>query len=370
MMEIPKKCKAALLVEYGKPLEIRELPIPDVEPGAILVKVEMTGICGTDIHQWHGTLGTKAPLPNIPGHETIGRIAKLGEGRTHDVAGEALNVGDRIMWAHVECGECFWCKIARQPTCCANRILYAIHCCDEYPYLWGGYAQYEYIVPRTDVVKVPEMLSNEEVVGIACAFRTVIGAFERMGGIGIQDSVVIQGAGAVGLYSLVMALEGGAGKTIVVGAREQKLALAKKWGADHIIDIHDMTDPSQRREEILKLTDGRGADVVVEASGTPEAFTEGLEMVRRGGRYLVIGQSAGDKTVVMAPALIMMKHLEIIGSISATIPHFYKGIQFTMKHRDKYSFADIVSNKYSLEQANEALASVEARKEIKAAIVP
>jgi len=370
MTEIPEKCKAALLVEYGKPLEIRELSIPKVEPGAILVKVEMVGICGTDIHQVHGTLGVKAPLPNIPGHETVGRIVKLGEGRTRDAVGEPLNIGDRIMWAHVECGECFWCKIARQPTCCANRTLYAIHCCEEYPYLWGGYAEYEYVVPRTEVVKIPEVLSNEEVVGIACAFRTVMGAFERMGGIGIMDSVVIQGAGPVGLYSLVAAVEGGAGKTIMVGARDQKLALAERWGADHIIDIHKVTDPSQRREEILKLTDGRGPDLVVEASGVPEAFREGVEMVRKGGRYLVVGQSAGDKTVVVAPALIMMKHLEVIGSISATIPHFHKGIQFVMKHRDKYPFADIVSNQYSLEQANEAIASVEAKREIKAVIVP
>jgi threonine dehydrogenase-like Zn-dependent dehydrogenase len=370
VMEIPRKSRAALLVEYGKPLEIRDLPVPGVEPCAILVKVEMVGICGTDIHQWSGALGVKAPLPNIPGHETIGKIVKLGEGRTHDVNGNPLNIGDRVMWAHVECGECFWCKIARQPTCCANRTLYAIHCCDEPPHLWGGYAEYEYIIPRTNVVKIPDELSNDEVIGVACAFRTVVAAYERLGGLEIMDSVVIQGAGPVGLYALLMAIEGGAGKTIVIGAREERLALAKRWGADHTIDIHAVTDPSQRRDEILELTDGRGPDVAVEATGVPEAFVEGLDMIRRGGRYLVVGQSSGDKTVEIAPALLMMKHLKVIGSISATIPHFYKAIQFTMKHRNKYSFADIVTNKYSLEQANEALAAAKAKNGIKTVIVP
>ncbi len=93
MVSIPKTCKAAVLEEYGKPVSIREVPIPEVEPRGILVKVEMAGICGTDIHQSHGTLTIKPPLPNIQGHETIGRILKLGEGRTIDVCRRASESG-------------------------------------------------------------------------------------------------------------------------------------------------------------------------------------------------------------------------------------------------------------------------------------
>ena len=118
MVQIPKKSKAMVLSEYGKPLEMREYPIPEIEPRAILVKVEMAGICGSDVHQWRGKLGLGSNLPTIQGHETIGKIVKLGEGRTHDAAGEPIKVGDLIMWAQVDCGECFWCKVAQQLCGC------------------------------------------------------------------------------------------------------------------------------------------------------------------------------------------------------------------------------------------------------------
>jgi len=367
MKEIPKKSKAAVLVEYGKPLQIREYPIPEVEPRGILVKVEMAGICGSDIHQWHGRAVMNAPLPNIPGHETIGRIVKLGEGRTHDAAGEPLSIGDRIIWPHVDCGECYWCKITRQPTMCAKRTLYAFRCCDDYPYLMGGFAEYEYLIPKTEVVKVPDELTEEEAIGVGCAFRTAVAAYERLGGIGIQDDVVIQGAGPIGLYSLLLAVEGGARKTIVVGAPQARLDLARRWGAHHVINIDEILDPTQRRDQILDLTNGRGPDVVVEGSGVPAAFSEGLEMVRKGGRYLIIGQTT-QLTIPIKPSTIMNKGLDVIGSASASIPHFYKALQFIRTKRAKYPFADVVTNKYSLERANEALANMEAGKEIKPVI--
>ena len=367
MTQIPKKSKAAVLVEYSKPLQMREYPIPEVEPRGILVKVEMAGICGTDIHQWHGRLGMMAPLPNIPGHETIGKILELGKGRTKDAAGEPLHIGDRILWAHVECGECYWCKIARQPTLCAKRTFYAYRCSDEYPHLMGGFAEYEYVIPMTEVVKVPEELKDEEAVGVGCAFRTAVGAYERLGGIGIQDDVLIQGAGPIGLYSLLLAVEGGARKTIVVGAPKLRLELAKKWGADHVINIEEVPDPSERQKQILDLTSGRGPDVVVEGSGVPAAFSEGLEMIRKGGRYLIIGQTTKLATLVK-PGLILDKGLDVIGSSSATIPHFYKALQFIKNKRARYPLADIVTNKYTLEQANDALKAMEAGKEIKPVI--
>ena len=367
MTEIPKKSKTAVIVEYGKPLQIREYPIPEVEPRGILVKVEMAGICGSDIHQWHGRTTMKPPLPNIPGHETIGRIVKLGKGRTHDAAGEPLKIGDRIIWAHVECGECYWCKITRQATMCAKRTHYAFRCSDDYPHLMGGFAEYEYVIPMTDVVKVPEELTDEEVIGVGCAFRTTVAAYERLGGVCIQDDVLIQGAGPIGLYSLLLAVEGGARKTIVIGAPKVRLDLARKWGADYVINIDEIPDPSKRRDQILNLTDGRGPDIVVEGSGVAAAFNEGLEMIRKGGRYLVIGQST-EATTTIKPSMIVSKGLDIFGSFSATIPHFYKALQLIKSKRTKYPFADIVTNKYSLEQANDALAGMEAGKEIKPVI--
>jgi threonine dehydrogenase-like Zn-dependent dehydrogenase len=364
MVEIPKTCKAAVLEEYGKPLQIREVPVPEVEDGAILVKVEMVGICGTDVHQYHGSLSIKYPLPNILGHETIGRIVKLGNGRTQDVSGESLKVGDRIMWAHADCGDCYWCTVVREPVLCENRKSYGM----ALPHaLMGGFAEYEYVTPETKVVKVPEMLTEEEAIGVGCAFRSVVAAYERLGGIGFQDTVVIQGAGPIGLYSLVVARESGAGKTIVIGAPKERLELAKKWGADHVINIDEITDPAQRKAQVLELTNGRGPEIVVECSGFPPAFSEGVEMLQKAGRYLIIGQTS-PIAISFVPNAIVHKCLTVIGSSSATIPHFYKALQFIKNNRTKYSFGDIVTTKYRLEEINEALANMESGKEIKPVI--
>jgi L-iditol 2-dehydrogenase len=364
MPYIPRTCKAALLEEYGKPLQIREVPIPEIEPKGILVKVEVAGICGTDVHSQRGELTIKPPLPTIPGHETIGRIVRMGDGRTADVAGETLRIGDRIMWAHVDCGECYGCEVARDSLLCSHRSFYGYQPPQA---LGGGFAEYEYVTPLTKVVRVPDEVTEEEAIGVGCALRTSVGGYERFGAIGFQDSVVIQGAGPVGLYSLLMAVASGAGQVIVVGAPRERLELAKLWGATSTINLDEVGDPARRKEQILALTQGRGPEVVVECSGVPSAFNEGLDMIQRGGRYLVMGQTSAH-TVPVAPGLITGKGLAVIGASGASIPHYYKGLQFVRKNRTKYPLAAIVTHRFQLEEINEALATMASGKAIKPVI--
>jgi threonine dehydrogenase-like Zn-dependent dehydrogenase len=324
----------------------------------------MAGICGTDVHQRKGDLTIKSPLPNIQGHETIGRIVKLGTGRVQDCAGESLQTGDRIMWAHADCGDCYWCAIARDPVLCARRSGYGFA---PPQVLRGGFAEYEYVTPATSVVKVPEELTDEEAVGVGCAFRSVVAGYERFGNIGLQDDVVVQGAGPIGLYSTVVARESGVRRIIVIGAPQARLDLSKRWGADFVINLDEVKTPAQRREQVLSLTNGRGPQIVVEGSGVPAAFNEGLDLIQKGGRYLVLGQSSAGMTSFM-PSLITSKALTIVGSVSAAIPHFYKALQFIKTNRAKYPFGEIVSHKYRLEEINEALANMESGREIKPVI--
>ncbi|MBI5445472.1 MAG: zinc-binding dehydrogenase [Deltaproteobacteria bacterium] len=361
---LPNTCKAAVLTEYGKPLEIREVSIPEVEPGGILVKVEVAGICGTDVHYQRGELTIRPPLPTIPGHETIGRIVRLGQGRRADVAGEALSLGDRILWAHVDCGECYGCGISRDSACCEHRTLYGYAPPEA---LRGGFAEYEYLTPQTKVVKIPAELTEEETIGVGCAFRTAVGAYERFGGIRFQETVVIQGAGPVGLYSALIAAESGAGKVIVIGAPEERLELARRWGASHVLDLERFRTPAERKQQVLELTKGRGPEVVVECSGVPGAFNEGLDMIQKGGRYLVVGQTSAD-TVPVAPGVITGKGLTLIGGVAASVPHYYKAVRFLVERRDRYPLSDIVTHKYPLEGINEALALKASGKAIKPVI--
>ena len=364
MADIPKTCLSAVLTEYGKPLSLRELPIPSVEDGGILVKVELAGICGSDIHIASGSLGIKAPLPFIMGHETIGRIVKLGRGRSHDAAGEPLRIGDRIMWAHAECYDCYYCNILQKPMLCEHRRGYGMSPLDM---LMGGFSEYEYVVPVTKIIKIPSELTEEEAIGVACAFRSVAAAFEKLGGIGLADSVVIQGAGPVGLYSTVLARESGAGRVIVIGAPKERLELAKKWGADEVINIDDIKDPLERKALVLDLTKKRGPELVVECSGYPPAFNEGVDMVQKGGRYLVVGQTSPSE-IKFNPYTILQKNMQIIGSGGAVIRHFYKALEFIKYNKHKYPFGDLVSRKYELEDINDALTNMRLGREIKPAI--
>ncbi len=121
--------------------------------------------------------------------------------------------------------------------------------------------------------------------------------------------------------------KGGAGQTIVVGAPKERLELAKKWGADHVVNIDEIKDPAARKDLILGLTRNRGPELVVECSGFAPAFNEGIDMVQKGGRYLIIGQTSPQE-ITFTPYKILQKNLQIIGSGGAIIHHFYKALEF------------------------------------------
>ena len=369
MNALPQTSRAAVLTEYNQPLEIRELPIPSLEPGAILVKVEAATVCGSDVHAYHGRFTQITKLPLVPGHEIVGRIVQMGEGRVKDAADQPLRVGDRIVWAYAWCGKCYYCTIARQPTLCTDAKMYGYGPCNVSPYLVGGFSEYAYVRPACHVVKAPEELDARVAASGTCALRTVVHGFERLGGLGIQESVLILGSGPVGLYALAMSLVSGAARTIMLGAPQQRLDLAKQWGAHHTINIEDMPNAEERKQLILDLTAGRGPDVVIECAGPSAAFKDGLELIRRGGKYLVIGQT-DPSPISIVPSMINLRNIDIIGIAGAAVPHFYKAMQFLQNNQQRFSFLDLISNTYRLEEANSAIESMARLQEIKPAIVP
>ena len=199
-----RTAQAAVLEAFNAPLRLHTYAVPSpVEPGAVLVRTEMAGICGTDVHLWQGQLPIK--LPVILGHETVGRIAELGEGVEKDWSGQPLKVGDRVTWnSAVSCGQCYYCAVKKQPTRCAQRRAYGIgYPCDCAPHFLGGYAEFHYLRPRTTIFKLPDDLPTESVIGAGCALITAIHGVERTG-IAWQDNVVVQGAGPVGIAALAV----------------------------------------------------------------------------------------------------------------------------------------------------------------------
>jgi threonine dehydrogenase-like Zn-dependent dehydrogenase len=371
MSTLPKTSRAACVIGFRNPLEIRELPIPDsLEPGAILVKVEAASICGSDVHLWQGEIaGARIELPVILGHEMMGRVARRGPGVSHDSIGQPLTEGDRIVWTHASCRECYMCTVARQPTLCPKRQMYMFTNCERPPYLMGGFAEYCYVLPRSGRVKVPDEVPSELASAASCALRTVVHGFDRLGRVEGHETVVVQGAGPLGLYAAAMALAAGAQQVVVLGAPAQRLAVAKRWGVTHTIDIDEVPDPRARRRMIREWTAGRGADIVIEVSGGATAFPEGIDLVRRGGRYLVIGQ-VGDQQPNVAPRLVVDKQLTLLGVFSGDTEHYHKALEFLKANRGRFSFSDMLSNRYRLEQINDALEAMKSFREIKPVVVP
>ena len=367
MPPYPATCRAAVVRTFGAPIVIEEVPIPgEIEPGAILARIEMCSICGTDVHLWQGSLSTKVELPVILGHEMVGRIVAMGSGTARDSVGQPLRAGDRITWTHTSCGSCFFCTVAQEPTLCANARRYMYERMDRPPYLLGGFAEYGYVLPDAGRIRVPDDLPNELASLSSCALRSVMNAFDALGAISPADTVVIQGAGPLGLLATAVAKVSGARRVVTIGAPDARLAIASVFGADETISI-DRTSPEERVDAVRVLTAGRGADIVMEFTGHPAAFNEGLDLIRRGGRYVVVGQ-LGAGTTTFRPALIVSKQLRILGSLSGRAKAYWKALDFLSAHRKAVPFERMISTRYSLGDVNIAMERMKRYEEIKPVI--
>jgi L-iditol 2-dehydrogenase len=369
-VEIPATAKAAVLVEFGRPLEFLDVPLPaELEPGAVLVRTRMATVCGSDLHLIDGEMAKlrEGPLPRIPGHEMVGDVVALGPGVGADSLGAPLAMGDRIIRAHRFCGQCEDCVLLGQPTVCANRRVYMSTPVTEYPSLTGGFAEYCYVFPTSGRVKVPAEVPDELAAAAGCALRTVVHAFDRLGVLDDRHSVVIQGSGPLGLFALAKALRGGARRVAVIGGPAARLAVARSWGAELTIDIADVPDTQQRRELIQDWSQAPGADVVVEMSGAPVALSEGIDLLRPGGRYLLVGQ-LHPETVPIAPARLVTGQLTLIGCASGAVAHYARALRFLADTRDRFDWSAMISNVYPFERINDALDGMRALTEVKPAI--
>jgi len=260
---------AAVMPAPLVPVELREFAEPDLPPGGALLRTALSEVCGTDVHLWHGRL-SGVPYPIIPGHVTTGTLDKA-RGPLKDVQGRPLKDGDRIVFfdVHRTCGKCLACTAHRTPTRCPSRRVYGITD-SATEGLFGGWAQKVYLEPGVIVAKLPDRVTFEDYIGGGCGLLTSVHIIERSR-IVLGDTVVVQGAGAVGMSTAALARKAGAGRVIVIGAPASRLELSMQMGADVVIDL-DATTPEERLARVMDLTGGIGADVVVEAAGSPRAF--------------------------------------------------------------------------------------------------
>ena len=385
---MPETVKAAVMVAPGK-IELQELPYPDhLEPGAVIVKMEMSGICGTDKHAFKGELtlygGTQSEqdmvFPSVHGHENSGIVVEMnGRGRDIEYSGLDLKVGDRVTnCPNVICGRCWYCRnVHGYPYCAEHQGSGMTYYADRFPYTVGGWAEYMYLPPKAWVYKVPEYLSVE----YACLAELFVVAalldrakeLAAYGGKGFHfgDTVVIQGAGAVGMMMVAKACLLGAGKIIALDAMDMKLEMAKEFGADKGINVSGLSD-EELVEMIRDETEGRGADVVVETVGQPEVVKVGLEMLRRGGTYLETGNfvDTGGTVTLNVHRHIAAKNVLLYGNTNHPHDGYYRAMEMMYQYRDTFPFEKLITHRYRLDQAQEAMEKSFEEDALKVVFVP
>lgn len=360
--------RAAVMVAPGSPIERRALPEPALEPGAAILETLVSEVCGTDVHLRHGRLAG-VPYPIVPGHVSVGRVAET-RGTVRDVEGRAVAPGDVVTFldVHETCHACWYCLVAKQSTRCPKRRVYGItYSAEDGPL--GGWAERIWLKPGVRILPLPEEVPPERWIGGGCGLPTALHAVER-GRIGLGDRVAIQGSGPVGLSAAILARLSGAGRVIVLGAPAERLEAARAFGADVTIPIAG-TDAEERIERVREATEGRGADVTIEATGVPAAVVEGMRMTRDGGRLVVVGQytDAGDVTI-NPHADINRRHLEVRGTWGFDFSHLYRAMEVVARHGEEVRWERAITRSYGLDEMDVALDAVEAGSVVKAVVRP
>lgn len=354
--------RVAVITGLEAELEIWTVPIPALEPGSVLIRVDAATLCGTDAHRWQGHLASR-DKPFVPGHETCGTIVEL-RGEVRSLLDEPLAVGDRIVSSYSHCGHCYYCRVARQTTLCEHNTPYGHWHPNR---LMGGCADYHYFPSGASFVKVPPEVTPALAASSACALRTVLHGFEQLGAISSYDTALILGAGPLGLYASAVARDRGAKRVFTIGAPAARVEVARAWGADDILDLDTMPAIEDRVRWIRERTDGRGADIVMNCASSG-AFIDSMHMARPGGRVVNIGVSGGPPLAL--PAELLFRQIRISTVVMAEARHFYEAIEFLATRRDRFPFEKMLSNTFPLEGTTAALRGMAEYREIKPVILP
>jgi len=361
------RATAAVLRAFNEPLALQEFDVPRLAPGQVLVAVEAAGVCGSDVHMWRG-LDPRTPLPIILGHEGIGRVVEVA-GERRDVDGDRLAAGARVLWERgVSCGECHYCAVLGEPSLCPHRWAYGIHRpCTAPPHLNGGYATHIVLDARTPLFPVVDDEDAAALVAASCSGATAAHGFDLCP-VGVGDVAVILGPGPLGAFSAAMARQSGAAEVLVIGGTGPRLDLCLRLGATVAIN-RNATDAARRLEQVHDLTHGRGADVVIEASGSIAAAQEALDLVRPGGAVSLVGFGAPAGPMSLSPfEAVARRGVRVQGVWVSDARHTARAL--ALVRRQPEAFAALVTHRLPLAGATEALEAVATREAMKAVLVP
>jgi L-iditol 2-dehydrogenase len=359
--------RAAVMPAPMQPIEMRELPWPDLVPGSAMMRTQYSEVCGTDVHLHHGRLAG-VPYPLIPGHVSVGHLAAI-RGTMVDIDGVPFREGDLVTFldVHETCGQCYECLVTKQTTRCARRKVYGItYGVKDGPL--GGWADHIWMKQGLKLLRIPEGVDATSFIAGGCGLVTATHAVER-GGIRLGHSVAVLGVGPVGQAGAALATLAGAYPVIAIGAPQSRLDFALSMGATHVVPLD--LPAEERRAEVLRINGGRPVDVVLEMAGDPRAVPQALDLVRDGGVVVIAGQYTDGGDVAINPhRQINRTHAEIRGCWGSDYSHFHRALQLIAHQGAKLPWHQALTARFSLEQANDALAAVANREVVKALIVP
>jgi 2-desacetyl-2-hydroxyethyl bacteriochlorophyllide A dehydrogenase len=338
------KMKAAVMHETNKPLEIEEVPVPELGYDDVLVETKACGICGTDLHIIEGT-GYKPKLPHILGHEPAGVVSKLGPGVTK------FKVGDRVVPnIFFTCGECFFCRTNRETLCTNFKGALGVG-------INGGYAQY-FRAPSKSLFILPSKIGFKEGSVIADAVVTSVHAVRRRAQVKADDVVVVIGVGGVGQSVIQISKHAGA-RVYAVARRPQRVEVGSRFGADDVIN----SSTQDVGKTVNDLTGGNGADIVIDNVGSKETLIQALAAVHRGGRIVMVGET--EDTIPLSTFKLCVNELDILGSRSGGRQDTLEAIELV----ESGVVTPFASDTFPLERINDALDSIRQGKVMGRAVV-
>ncbi|MEZ3158922.1 zinc-binding dehydrogenase [Microbacterium sp. BWT-B31] len=355
------KGRVVVLKDYGAPFEIEEYDVPALVPGAVLVAVTQAGICGSDLHSWRGDRDRRLqPIPEegcVMGHEGTGIVIDLGEGVVTDWAGKPVHEGDRVVhFSGRACFRCVQCGKGR-PNLCTNPPGRYPAVVGDWPIFGGTYADYFYITPDRPFYVVPDGLKDESLSWVNCAMGTSAEGLDNAS-CGVGDHVVIQGAGGLGLCATALAIYRGAATVTVLDRVPERLALARRFGATHTIDVSRVDALEDRTAAVRDYTGQNGADIVMELVGVTELITEGVGYLAPGGTLVEIGHVMAGRAFTLDPRAII-RNKSILGS-SGYRPQLLPGLMDLMlRTQDVVPYDEIVSHRFALADVNAAMDAAE-----------
>lgn len=287
--------RAAVVTDFTAPLEIQEIPVPEPGPDEVLVRIEASGLCHTDIHAAHGDWPVKPTPPFVPGHEGVGRIEKLGSGVTSRAVGERV----AIAWLGSACGECRYCVSGWETLCEQQQNSgYSVN---------GAFAEYA-VVRAGFAVPVPDGVSPADAAPLSCAGVTTYKAI-KVARVAPAETVVVFGIGGLGHLALQYARIAGA-FVIAVDVEDHKLELATRLGADHVVN-------AAREDPVEAIQRLGGADVAVALAASSASFDQAFHSLRRGGRLVCVALPAEGR-ITLPIFDTVLGGISVIGSIVGT----------------------------------------------------